>query len=101
MHKSFLNFEVIQHSLVITDVCLLSMQRDGTNIKGRLRVKDVIVRHGWHPSGVVPKHNSRFGLVDLPDKGVKEIYRVVRGCHLGWVLTQFGATSNKKALASV
>jgi hypothetical protein len=26
-------------------------------------------------------------------------YRVVRGCHLGRVLSQFGATSNKIALA--
>jgi len=26
---------------------------------------------------------------------------VVRGCHLGWVLSQFGAASNKKALAFV
>jgi hypothetical protein len=25
------------------------------------RVKDVAVRQGWHPYGVVPKRNSRFG----------------------------------------
>jgi hypothetical protein len=70
MRKLFLNFEVIQHSLVITDVGLLSMQRDGTNIKGILRVKGVIVRHGWHPSGVVPKRNSRFG--PSPTHPIKE-----------------------------
>jgi hypothetical protein len=26
------------------------------------------------------------------------LFRVVRGCHLGWDISQFGATSNQKAL---
>jgi hypothetical protein len=75
MHKSFLNFDVIQHSLVIKDVCLLSLQRDGKNIEGILRVKDVIVRHVWHPSGVVPKRNSRFG--SSPSHPIKEWKRYI------------------------
>lgn len=34
----------------------------GTTLgKGIPRVKDVVVRDGWHPRGVVPKRNSRCG----------------------------------------
>jgi hypothetical protein len=33
--------------------------------------------------------------------GLQKAYRVVRGCHLGWTIAQFGATSNQKALAFV
>jgi hypothetical protein len=29
------------------------------------------------------------------------VYRVAQGCHLGWIFSQFGATSNKTALTFV
>jgi hypothetical protein len=42
---------------------------------GIRRVKVVAVRQGWHPSGVVPKRNSRFGPNPThPIKDGKNVY---------------------------
>ena len=49
---------------------VLSMQRDATVLFRTPRVKDVIVLHGWHPTGVVPKHNRLF--CSSPTHPIKE-----------------------------
>ena len=53
---------------------VLSMQRDATVLFRTLRVKDVIVRHGRHPTGVVQAQQRLQFHPYSPDKGVKKIY---------------------------
>jgi hypothetical protein len=50
------------------------MQRDATVLFRTLRVKDVIVRHGRHPTGVVQAQQRLQFQPYSPDKGVKKIY---------------------------